>query len=201
MQLTGFKIKLYTMLVFSIITLLCFITACDTNYPEEDFSSISTIQNTPVAQQQEPPPYKPVSDREDFAKALYTLKVTLTPQDYQQIKALVNVVPTGIWTPGPENNSEKNKTGHFLKHANDFKPPFKSVEDYYDSAISFANSPEGEFYLDTNAYNQAREISVVKWSKITKEFTVLRANGQIATYFINNKLNPKRFVLISEDLK
>ena len=201
MQLTGFKIKLHTMLVFSIITLLCFITACDTNYPEEDFTSISTIQNTPVAQQQEAPPYKPVSNRSDFVNALNSLNINLTPQDYQQIKALANVVPSGIWTPGPENNSEKNKTGHFLKHANDFKPPFKSVDAYYKAAIDFANSPEGDYYFDTHSYNLDRVISVVKWNKLTKEFTVLRANGQTATYFINNKLAPKRFVIISEDLK
>lgn len=173
---------------------------------ETDF--LNTVNDTSV-QISSTDKYSNVSDdipsyvTSEFKNALAKQKVTLTGKDYAVMRDNVRVEPKGEWTPGPENDSSANLSKHFTKHGHDFKPPFTNEKDYFNSAIKFANAKcdTCNYYLDLDAYNNGKNISVVKWNSKTYEFTVVRLNGQTATYFIDTKLKAGRFILIPQEMR
>lgn len=134
-----------------------------------------------------------------FIQELSKKKITLNNQELNMIVTLKNIEPVGRWTPGPEENSDANMKKHFEKHGHDFRPAIESVQEYFEKAMLAAKSPDGKYYFDTKPYLEEKIVSLVKWNSQTKEFTVTRDNGQIATYFINMKVKPERFVKVPED--
>lgn len=144
-----------------------------------------------------------IASKSDFEKELQKYKVTFTSKDYDMVRTMIRVKPLGQWTPGPENDSKANQKKHFLKHGGDFKPAFKNEVDYLNSAVAVFNSksPTSNFYVDLNSYKESKIVSVVKWDSKTYDFTVVRANGQTATYFLNNRLKSDRFIFVPNDLK
>lgn len=144
-------------------------------------------------------PIKTFSNNNNFIQELSKKKITLNNQELNMVVTLKNVEPVGRWTPGPEENSDANMKKHFEKHGHDFKPAIESVQEYFEKAMLAAKSPDGKYYFDTKPYLEERIVSLVKWNSQTKEFTVTRDNGQIATYFINMKVKPERFVKVPED--
>lgn len=143
------------------------------------------------------------SDPQVFTSLSNELKkqnISLKNDEIDQVKKLISVEATGEWTPGPENDSKQNLEKHFLKHKNDFKPPFTSQVDYLSSAIkaSKSNCDECNFYFDTKYYKDEDMISVIKWNSKTKELVVTRDNGQIATYFTDKTIKSPRFILINK---
>ncbi len=126
--------------------------------------------------------------------------ISLKTQEIEQVKKLIDVEATGEWTPGPENAPKANLTKHFIKHKNDFKPPFKAEEDYLESAIKASKSScdECNYYFDTRYYKDENIVSVIKWNSKTRELTVTRDNGQIATYFTDKTVKEPRFILINK---
>lgn len=136
----------------------------------------------------------------NLSNELKKQKITLKSDEVKQVQKLLNVKPTGEWTPGPENDSKANLQKHFLKHKNDFKPAYKTQEDYLNAAIKAAkdNCDTCNYYFDTRYYTQEKMVSVVKWNSKTLELSVTRDNGQIATYFTDKTMNPPRFILINK---
>lgn len=143
------------------------------------------------------------SDSEVFTNLTNELKkqnISLKSDDIKKVQKLLEVEPTGEWTPGPENDSEANLKKHFIKHKNDFKPAFKTQDDYLNAAIKAAKNDcdTCNYYFDTRYYTQDKIISVVKWNSKTLELTVTRDNGQIATYFPDKTMKAPRFILINK---
>lgn len=143
------------------------------------------------------------SDSEVFTNLTNELKkqnISLKSDDIKKVQKLLEVEPTGEWTPGPENDSEANLKKHFIKHKNDFKPAFKTQDDYLNAAIKAAKNDcdTCNYYFDTRYYTQDKIISVVKWNSKTLELTVTRDNGQIATYFTDKTMKAPRFILINK---
>lgn len=138
----------------------------------------------------------------DFISNAKKYGVNLTEGDLNSISRLTRVVPTGEWTPGPENNSKANMTKHFIKHGKEFKPAFKSEIEYLEAAIAFSKdkSNNSKYYFDTAMFKSEKILSVVKWNSKTSEFLVVRENGQIATYFLDKKINTSRFVYVPSEL-
>lgn len=142
---------------------------------------------------------KTLNSENNFVKELEKKNIFLNEEELNMVIRLKNVEPAGRWTPGPEDNSEANMVKHFEKHGEDFEPPIKSVQDYFQKAILASKSPNGKYYFDTKPYFDSKIVSLVKWNSKTKEFTVTRENGQIATYFLNAKVKADRYVVVPED--
>lgn len=189
--------RFFNFYVLSLIALIAF-TACsrDDSSLDSSVSDASFISSVAEA--------KPLSirTRSDFEAALSKLGVKLDATDLDMLKKMIKVKPISQWTPGPENNSAANMQKHFLKHGADFKPPFKNENDYLRAAVAAFNSvaPTSSFYLDLTPYKESKIISVAKWDSKSYEFTVVRQNGQTATYFLNNKLKSDRFVQVPSDM-
>lgn len=124
--------------------------------------------------------------------------LSLSNEDLSKIKELMEVKPTGEWTPGPENNPKANLSKHYLKHRKDFKPAFENEEDYLKAAIKAANNncDTCNYYFDRKYYTDDKIVSVIKWNSKTLELTVVRDNGQIATYFTDKTVKAPRFILV-----
>ncbi|MFN8670706.1 MAG: hypothetical protein U0457_01320 [Candidatus Sericytochromatia bacterium] len=167
----------------------------DENQVLEEGSKSSKVSSQSIS-------YK-INSRSDFDSELSKQNVKLAVSDYDMIKKLARVKPIGQWTPGPENNSAANQKKHFIKHGHDFKPPYNNENDYLKGAIAAFNNtaPESNFYMDLDYYKKDKIVSLVKWNSKTYEITVVRVNGQTATYFLDNKLKQNRFILVPNDLK
>jgi len=137
----------------------------------------------------------------DFVKKLASVNIYLTPEEQEKVINLLNVKAKAEWTPGSENNSKLNLEKHFLKHGGDFNPPFKNSQEYLKSALNAANSndPNSNYYFDIKYYKDDKIVSFIKWNSKTYELTVTRENSQIATYFLDNKINNQRFILYSKN--
>lgn len=137
----------------------------------------------------------------NFIKKLSSVNIYLTEEEQAKAINLLKVKAIAEWTPGPENNSKLNLEKHFLKHGKDFKPPFKNSQEYLLSAVNAANSTslESNYYFDVKYYKDNKIVSFIKWNSKTYELTVTRENGQIATYFLDNKINSSRFILYPRD--
>lgn len=180
---------LLTLTIFSIASISCS-SIEDEYYSAPNSQNISNIQNNTI---------NTSNNNNSFIQELSRKKITLNNQELSMVVKLKNVEPAGRWTPGPEENPEANMKKHFEKHGHDFKPVIESLEEYFEKAMIAAKSPDGKYYFDTKPYLEERIVSLVKWNSQTKEFTVTRDNGQIATYFINMKVKPERFVKVPED--
>lgn len=179
---------LLTLTVFSVSSISCS-NIEDEYYSAPNSQNISNIQSNSIN----------TFNNSSFIQELSKKKINLNNQELDMVVKLKNVEPVGRWTPGPEENPEANMKKHFEKHGHDFKPAIESVQEYFQKAMNAAKSPDGKYYFDTKPYLEERIVSLVKWNSQTKEFTVTRDNGQIATYFINMKVKPERFVKVPED--
>ncbi len=137
-----------------------------------------------------------------FITELKKVNINLNNEDIEKLNKLIKVQPTGEWTPGPENDSKANLKKHFIKHGHEFKPVYKTQEDYLAGAIKASKNQcdDCNSYFDTKYYKDEKILSVVRWNSKTLDFSVTRDNGQIATYFVNKVKSP-RFILIPKQEK
>lgn len=173
-----------------------FIISCGSSNDENTISVASQVSNV-SAQSVD----NPVISSE-FISALKKQNISLSSEDKEKLSRLIKVQPTGEWTPGPENNSKENLTKHFIKHGKDFKPAYKTEEDYLEGAMKASKNQcdDCSSYFDTKYYKDEKMVSVVRWNSKTLDFSVTRENGQIATYFVN-KVKQPRFILIPKESK
>lgn len=172
-------------LLFSLISLF----SCNSDYIES--TQLLTQDSSKIS-------YSSIQPNEEgFVAKLKTFNINLKEDEIDKVRKLSKVKAKAEWTPGPENNSELNLEKHFIKHGKDFNPDFANVEDYFKAAIKAANSSSqnSNYYFDIKYYKDEQIISLIKWNSKTYELTVTRENGQIATYFLDNKINSSRFVL------
>lgn len=189
--------RFFNFYILSLVSLIAF-SSCSA---EESFLNSDVSESSFISSVAEANPIS-IRDKTSFEKSLSMLGVSLDASDFDKLKKMVNVKPISQWTPGPEGNSAANMKKHFLKHGADFKPPFKNENDYLRSAVAAFNSvaSTSSFYLDLTPYKESKIISVAKWDSKSYEFTVVRENGQTATYFLTNKLKANRFVQVPSDV-
>jgi len=164
------------------------------------FAPIS-FQNNPV-KSFNAPSIKHSLAVQDFVQKVGKLGQKLSEEELREISAQRHVVPNGKFAPRPAMNlSEKqNLDIHFQKHGKEFKN-INSAEDYLQSAIRFhlKKGPTVSYYFDITSFEKGYQSNVVKHDTQTMEFSAMRSDGAITTYYTNNGVSPKRFVPVPED--
>ena len=123
--------------------------------------------------------------------------VNLTDAQFAQIKVERKVMPIGTFANRPAENltPEQNLNVHFLKHGKEF-PGLATQADYLAAAIAFDSGKKGpvNFYFDTTSYAKGYQTHVVRWGAASHEFSAVRADGAVTTYYRNDRVDAKRFV-------
>lgn len=175
-----------------------FVSGCGNN-----LSSLNPVgfQNSPVRSFSAPSSQHSLAVQ-DFVQKVGKLGQKLTEDQLREISAQRHVVPNGKFAPRPAMNlSEKqNLDVHFQKHGKEFKN-INSAEDYLQSAIRFhlKKGPSITYYFDITSFEKGYQSNVVKHDTQTMEFSAMRSDGAITTYYTNNGVSPKRFVPVPED--
>ena len=139
-------------------------------------------------------------NKAEFIQLVTKQGFKLSQSDIAQVTQYTGVNPNGNWTPGPMNDREANKKHHFEKHRADFTPAFNTVEEYYNSAVKFNKRKElGIFYFDVRN-SKPNQVSVCRWDEKSKEFSAMRLNGDIATYFPKFDNGYPRFIQVPQDM-
>jgi len=178
------------------LTLLLSLTGCG----QSRFSSENTYLNNKqvIILSKKDDSLQPANSAE-FLSAI--AKHRVSKENIELIVEFTRVKPTGKWIEFDGNNPEQNLTLHFQKHRYDFNPPFRTEEEYHNSAVKAAasNDPNYDYFFDLKYYNEGM-VSVVKWNAKSKELVVMRSDGRLATYFSDDRLASGRFIKIPKDM-
>ncbi|MNT61691.1 hypothetical protein D3C72_1993500 [compost metagenome] len=133
-------------------------------------------------------------------KAVAARGVKLTDAQLELISKGRSIEPNGTFAARPAANltSDQNLKVHFEKHGHEFSPKITSAEEYLDRAMSLASGKRGKivYYFDTTSFSKGYQSQVVRWNPQSKEFTALRPDGAVTTYYLNFNLASKRFVSV-----
>lgn len=135
-------------------------------------------------------------DAENIFLVLTRLGVNLSSLEMQQLRALTNVVPSGVWARSQSQTAEQNLLANFRRFAPAFNPPINSPEEYRQRAVTFAEKTSSDFYLDLEYYLSNRRLLVVKWDETSNEFIVLQPDGSVVNYLITEDISPPRYFKI-----
>lgn len=176
--------------LFAALALTFLTTGCGSSLGMASFqgmqaSSVSTLSKAPQTKQ-------------EFIREVKARGVTLSEAQLTMIAQGRKVQPNGVFAPRPAANltAEQNLKVHFEKHAHEFSPAIASAEEYLQRAIDLAAGRRGQivYYFDTTSFKKGYQSQVVRWNPKTKEFTALRPDGAVTTYYRNFRLASKRFV-------
>lgn len=139
-----------------------------------------------------------------FVSEVSKLGVRLSTSQLKTIETQRNLKPSGKFASRPANNltSEQNLEIHFQKHKSQFKG-INTKEDYLDRALGFyeRKSETIQYYFDTTSFAKGYQSNIVRFDSQTREISALRSDGDLTTYYISDKLSPKRFVVVPENFK
>ncbi|MBC7543650.1 MAG: hypothetical protein H7338_13055 [Candidatus Sericytochromatia bacterium] len=131
-----------------------------------------------------------------FRDAAAQRGVKLTDAQFDLIKAERIVMPSGVFSPRPAENltAEQNLDVHFHKHGNEFG--ISSAAKYLSEAVAFNAGEHGtvSYFFDTTSFAKGYQTHVVRWSATSKEFSAVKTDGAVTTYYRNNSVDAKRFV-------
>lgn len=133
-----------------------------------------------------------------FVADVSELGVKLKPEELKTISTQRHLKTTGIFASRPAEHlsSEQNLLIHFNKHKGQF-PNVKTKEEYLAAAKNFLdNNTTSVYYFDTTSFAKKYQSNVIKYDKKTTELSAMRLNGDITTYYKDNKVDPKRFVVV-----
>lgn len=138
--------------------------------------------------------------KEEFVKAVSALGLKLNDAQLETIAANRTAKPNGEWAPRPAENltAEQNLTVHFRKHGAEFSPKIPSAEAYLAQAMDLAEGKRGaiKYYFDITSFKKGYQSCIVRWNSSTTELTALRPDGAMTTYYRDNRLDAKRFVVV-----
>ncbi len=138
----------------------------------------------------------------EFVKEVAARGVKLTDAQLELISKGRSVLPNGTFAARPAANltSEQNLKVHFEKHGHEFSPAVATQEEYLQRAMDVATGKRGGivYYFDTTSFKKGYQSQVVRWNVKSKEFTALRPDGAVTTYYLNYKLASNRFVVVPQ---
>lgn len=135
---------------------------------------------------------------EKFTSAVSALGVKLTPEQLKVISTQRHLKTTGVFASRPATHlsSDQNLVIHFNKHKSQF-PGITTKEAYLAAAKNYLdNNTTAVYYFDTTSFSKGYQSNVVKHDAKTMELSAVRTNGDITTYYKDNKMDPKRFVVV-----
>lgn len=164
----------------------------DVQLESVDATQIKSVSNAPVVNQQ-------VVSK--FTADVAVFGVKLTPDQLKLISLQRHLKTTGIFASRPAEHltSDQNLLVHFNKHKSQF-PGVTTKEAYLASAKNYLdNNTTAVYYFDTTSFAKGYQSNVVKHDAKTMELSAVRSNGDITTYYKDNKMDPKRFVVVPAD--
>lgn len=180
--------------LYAALSLMLLTTGCGSSFGSASFIGTS---NDALYAQSAPPKTK-----QEFVREVSSRGVKLTEAQLEVISKGRSVLPNGTFAPRPAHQltSEQNLDIHFRKHAREFSPNIASAQEYLERAMDLAAGKRGgiTFYFDTESFAKGYQSNVVRWNPQTKEMTALRPDGAVTTYYINNRLAGKRFVVVPQ---
>lgn len=133
-----------------------------------------------------------------FVSDVSELGVKLKQEELKTISTQRHLKTTGVFASRPAEHlsSEQNLSIHFNKHKGQF-PNVKTKEEYLAAAKNYLdNNTTAVYYFDTTSFAKKYQSNVIKYDKKTTELSAMRLNGDITTYYKDNKVDPKRFVVV-----
>lgn len=138
--------------------------------------------------------------KEEFIKAVATRGVKLTDVQIETIRISRTIKPNGEFAPRPAENltAQQNLDVHFRKHGNEFSPKLPSADAYKAQAIELAEGKRGtiKFLFDITSFKKGYQSCIVRWNPSTTELTALRPDGALTTYYHDDRMDSKRFVVV-----
>ena len=181
------RLPIYAALALTLLTTGCGSSLGTASFLDASSASASALSTEPKT-------------KAEFVKEVAARGVKLTDAQLELISKGRNVMPDGTFAPRPAANltSEQNLKVHFEKHAHEFSPNIKSQEEYLQRAMDLAAGKRGDimYFFDTTSFSKGYQSQVVRWNPKTKEFTALRPDGAVTTYYLNYRLAGKRFVVV-----
>ncbi|MFN8674351.1 MAG: hypothetical protein U0457_19990 [Candidatus Sericytochromatia bacterium] len=158
--------------------------------PQASISSVSNAKNEIVLNK---------AEIKTFLSDISKMGVKLSDDQMRIISKQRHTKPNGLFAPRPALNltAEQNLNTHFDKHKSQF-PAIKTKDEYLKTAIAYLNnnSPTAKYYFDVTSFAKGYQSNVVKWDSKTNELSAVREDGAVTTYYRDNKMDPKRFVVV-----
>lgn len=156
-----------------------------------DSGNMNSSPSQPLTQM----PQTPQSTQ--FENELLKQGIQLSSRELQFLGTF-SQVKFSSWATTRSLSEEQNLEKNFKRFAKFFekssvKTP-SSAETYKTQALKFANSNQGELYLDTKFYLSSKQLLVVKWDSQSGEFVVIRSDGSVANYLISRAVKAPRYV-------
>lgn len=181
------RLPIYAALALTLLTTGCGSSLGTASFLGAPSSSASALSTEPKT-------------KAEFVKEVAARGVKLTDAQLELISKGRNVLPDGTFAARPAANltADQNLKVHFEKHGHEFSPNIQSQEEYLQRAMDLAAGKRGDimYFFDTTSFSKGYQSQVVRWNPKTKEFTALRPDGAVTTYYLNYKLAGKRFVVV-----
>jgi len=135
-------------------------------------------------------------DEPSLRLMLERLSIPFSAQQWAELRALVNVQPSGRWARSQNASEAENLQANYERFGPLFSPPIRSAEDYRVRALTFAEKASVPHYLDMQYLINNKRLLLIKWDQNTEEFVVKQPDGSLANYLTTQAITSPRYLKV-----